>query len=46
MKQLETILFALAWLLVPAALLSAALVVDELVKWQRIADRGVKRVVR
>lgn len=45
-KLLETMLFALAWILIPAALMSAALVVGELVKWQRIADRGARRVAR
>jgi len=45
-KQLETMLFALAWILIPSALMTAALVVDELVKWQRFADRGARRVAR
>ena len=46
MKQIANILVAFAWILIPAVLLYAALAVDNLPAWHRVADRGSKRVAR
>lgn len=46
MKHIATILFAFAWILIPAALMYAGLVVGELYEWQRTADKGVGRITR
>lgn len=42
----HTILSAFAWILIPAALMSAALVLIGLLKWQRLADRSIKHITR